>query len=388
MTIQNFPSVAVWQPFFLGGGAEAVALWILEALQEDFAVTLYTIAPVDLNQLNSMYGTHLSGEKIQVRPSFSPSLSQIANLGMSVNEIVKMAMVYLSIRDFKKESARYDAVFSAFNAIDMGRPGLQYLHWINVVEKTIEKAPFWQQQLMRWTNFSHDRLKSNLSISNSQYTADQVKKTYGIDSKVVFPPVATEIDALAWQDKDNAFVCSGRLVQAKSPHRVISILKAVRDKGFDIKLYITGGGGNTHEYRYQRTLRKIIQANSDWVYLYEDLPYKEYLAILARCRYGLHWKSEPFGISVAEMLKAGTIPFIKSHGGQVEIIGEENVDLLFSTDQEAAQKIVQVLSNENLQSKLRNTLSERQLLFTTQQFTKQIKEISIEFIKKSAKAAR
>jgi len=380
MNSHNQKSVAVWQPFFLGGGAEAVALWILEALQDDYQVTLHTISPVDFSWLNAMYNTHLSPEKIKTRTYLPTYLKDAAYFIMSNHDMLRTSLVYLTIKGFKAESNQYDAVFSAFNGLDMGCRGIQYLHWVHVVEQFYKKADPWYKALMRWVDFSHDRLRQNLSIANSGYTARRVKEVYGIDAKVVLPPVVTQIDALPWEQKENAFLCSGRLVKAKEPHRVIRILKSVRDQGFDIKLHITGGGGGAYERSYQNKLRKLIQQNSDWVILHQDLPYADYLKIAARCRYGLHFKPEPFGISVAEMLKADIIPFVKGKGGQIEIVGVENSELLFTEEEEATQKIIKVLSDDLLRQRLSDTLSERKALFTTERFIEEIKMVTQEFL--------
>ena len=185
----------------------------------------------------------------------------------------------------------------------MGDIGIQYLHWEHVVEKFPHKAKSWEKGLMKWADFSHDRLRQNRSIANSKHTADRIKSTYGIESTVIFPPVTTSIDALPWSEKEDAFLCSGRIVEPKQTHRIINILKVVREKGFDVKLYITGGGGGVYNQKYLRRVRNLAKENKDWVYLYEDLPYEDYLDFLARCRYGIHYKYEPFGISVAEIPK-------------------------------------------------------------------------------------
>jgi glycosyltransferase involved in cell wall biosynthesis len=378
--IQNKKSIAVWQPYFRGGGAEAVALWILEALQDEYSLTLYTLTNVDFSWLNKMYGTHLSSEQINVKTCLPELLTDIAYSAMSMNEIFKMAIVYLTIHKFKQDSLNYDVAFSAFNALDMGSSGIQYLHWVNVVEKLPEKAPFWYQLLMKWVDFSYNRLTQNLSIANSRFTADKVKEVYNIDAEVIFPPVVSEIDALPWHEKEDAFLCSGRLVKAKSPHRAIEILQAVREQGFDVKLHITGGGGGVYEKSYQDDLRKLVEQNSDWVFLHQNLPYADYLKIVSRCRYGLHVKPEPFGISVAEMLKAGMIPFVRSTGGQVEIVGAENSDLLFRKNKDAVSKIIRVLSDDTLRSNLSEILSQRKFLFSTEHFTKEIRGVVRDFI--------
>ncbi|MDA0267342.1 MAG: glycosyltransferase family 4 protein [Cyanobacteria bacterium] len=372
MTAQSRQKILVWQPYFMGGGAEAVALWILEALGQDYDVTLQTLSQVSFPWLDAMYYTNLAQKGIKLDIQLKQWMRLPAYFLISQNKILRMALIYWTILALKKKAAEYDVVFSAFNGLDMGKIGIQYLHWVHVVENDYANATPWEKALMKWIDFSHDRLRQNFSIANSQYTADRVQSTYGIPSKVIFPPVTTAIDALPWQEKENAFLCSGRIVQPKQTHRAINILRVVREKGFDVKLYITGGGGGVYAQKYLRKLRKIVRKNQDWVYLYEDLPYKDYLDVLARCRYGIHYKPEPFGISIAEMLKADMIPFVRSKGGQVEIVGSDNKGLLFENEADAVEKIIRVLSDQDAQINMLKTLEQRKMLFSTQHFVEEI----------------
>ena len=47
MTSPALGKIAVYYPAFLGGGAETVALWMLEALKEKYELTLFTVSDVD-----------------------------------------------------------------------------------------------------------------------------------------------------------------------------------------------------------------------------------------------------------------------------------------------------------------------------------------------------
>ncbi|MBF2035592.1 MAG: glycosyltransferase family 4 protein [Leptolyngbyaceae cyanobacterium T60_A2020_046] len=370
------PSIAVWQPYFLGGGAEAVALWILEALVEKYDVTLFTLAAIDLDKMNRMYDTHLKPEQLKIRAVLPQQLTDLADRLIANSPVIRLALIYTSIQALKSESASYDLVFSAYNAVDLGCPGVQYLHWVNVVEQDPHKAGWWLRLLMKLTDFSRDRLTQNVSLANSRYTADRVYQTYGIHSEVVYPPVVSDIQEVPWEEKEDAFLCSGRVVVAKQTHRVINIVKKVRDRGFDVKLHITGGGGGAYRWGYQRKVEKLAAEYSDWVYLHQNLPYRDYLEIVAQCRYGIHYKSEPFGISVAEMVKAGMIPFVRSRGGQVEIIGEQNTDVLFNKEPDAVEKIIAVLESRERQTELLSSLENQKPLFSTERFMAEIDSIT------------
>ncbi|MEM9947236.1 MAG: glycosyltransferase [Cyanobacteria bacterium P01_D01_bin.36] len=370
-------SVAVWQPYFRGGGAEAVSLWILQALSRKYDLTLYTLSEVDFFQLDATYNTQLAKERIKVVATLPKKMDGLAYLLIAISKPFRSAFIYWTIRHFKRDASQYDAVFSTFNAIDMGCPGIQYLHWVKVVENNTSSAKPWLKKLMNWVDFSYERLEKNYSIANSSYTAEAVKKCYGIESTVIFPPVTTNINVLPWTEKRNAFLCSGRIVAAKQTHRVINILKKVRDRGFDVQLHITGGGAGNGIYpeKYLKKVKSLAEENSEWIYLHQDLPYQEYLKILSDCRYGIHYKPEPFGISVAEMLKAGIIPFVRPKGGQMEIVGAENPEILFDDEADAVEKIIHVLSEKDLQIKLLNFLEHRKSLFSTETFMKEIQAV-------------
>lgn len=363
----NVPKVAVFYPYFAGGGAECVGLWILEALKEKYDLTLVTLFPVDLQKLNIMYGTQLEPKNVQVRSLFGKVWQKPMDFLRANSWKVRMWLIHLLLRYLKSRCQEYDLVISGYNAADLGSPGVQYIHWI----KVLESKPFYN----RISQFSIDRMKENIAIANSQFVANKYQESYNTKAQVVYPPVVMEVQEIPWEQKEDAFICSGRLTKPKSPHKAIEILRRVREKGFDIKLYLTGGGSGTYAFGYQRFLQKIIDENSDWVVLYKDLPYKEYIKVVSKCKYGIHCKPEPFGISIAEMVKANAVPFVKDRGGQVEIVGEENEDLLFRNPDRAVEKIVALLSNPEQLQRVRASLQKRQTLFSSDRFTKEIQEV-------------
>lgn len=373
------PSIAVFYPRFEGGGAESVGLWILEALKPKYRVTLLTLFPLDLQRLNLAYGTLLSSENITVKSILPGVLKSGFKFLMANNKSAKKLFNHLFIRQFKKQAQDYDLVLSAYNAADLGKKGIQYIHWIDVFDKDGE---FYK----KISDFSDERMKSNVSIANSYVVADAILTEYGIESTVIYPPVVLDVQNISWEQKENAFICSGRLTNAKQPHKAIQILKKIREKGYDVKLYLTGGGGGLYGWKYLRFLKKMVAENSDWVTLYQNLPYKDYVNVLAKCRYGIHYKKEPFGISIAEMVKAGAIPFVRSVGGQVEIVGPDNQDLFFDGVEEAVEKILLVLENSDKQQQLRSALEQRQKIFSTDHFMKEIGEFVENYLKLTGSA--
>jgi glycosyltransferase involved in cell wall biosynthesis len=360
-------SIAIYYPVFLGGGAEAVCLWILEALQHRHHLTLFTIVEPDLAKLNRMYGTQLNPDQIRIQILLPSGWSSLTNSLIANSQTARMLLFHALIRLLKAQKDHHDLLVSAYNAVDLGKPGIQYVHWIKVLEGNAlyEKI----------SDFSLERLKQNLFLTNSATVADYIRSTYEQESTIVYPPVVLDSPQTDWEQKENAFICSGRLTAAKEPHKVIKILRQVRARGFDVKLHLTGGGGGAYAWKYQRFLKQMVSDNADWVTLHENLSYADYVGVLSNCRYGIHYKQEPFGISIAEMVKAGALPFVRSRGGQVEIVGAHNAELLFANEAEAVERIVEVLADPAKQTALQTSLAAQRDLFSTGRFMAEFNQV-------------
>ncbi len=372
MQISSRKKIAVLYPAFLGGGAEAVGLWILEALKDKYEVTLFTVAGIAFERLNAMYGTHLCDRTIQVKALFPRSRAGFVNACIANNWHIRMLLFHTLIRQLKAQQSQYDTCVSAYNAVDYGfkdcpSQGINYIHWVNVLDSS------------RFYNLISEtdpaRIKQYCNLANSKMVAERIQTVYGTTPELVYPPVVIDVQDVPWEEKEHAFICSGRLTLAKEPHKVIEILRRVRDRGFNIKLHMTAGGGGVYAWQYRNRIRKLAQEHGDWITLYENLSYADYVSVLSKCRYGIHYKTEPFGISIAEMIKAGAIPFVRSFGGQVEIVGEQNQDLFFFDPDEAVEKIVRVLGDEALQGHLRDAMDTQKTLFSTERFMAEFEQV-------------
>ncbi|MBT3249353.1 MAG: glycosyltransferase family 4 protein [Candidatus Pacebacteria bacterium] len=99
------------------------------------------------------------------------------------------------------------------------------------------------------------------------------------------------------------------------------------------------------------------------VEFYHDLDRKELLDWYAKA--SIYWhaagfnvdqekhpeKVEHFGISTAEAMSAGCVPVVHGKGGQLEVLGEKLINLLWNDEDECLEKTKQVMSSEKLRSK-------------------------------------
>jgi Glycosyltransferase len=223
-------------------------------------------------------------------------------------------------------------------------------------------------------------MKSNLTLANSDWTGNKVKEFYGIDAVTVYPPIPGKFPNVPWNDRENGFVCIGRFCLGKRFEAIIKILAKVKSRIPDVHLHVIGTQSIfTGEREYYPHLLRVVQENSSWVHLHENLSRGELIQLISEHRYGIHANvDEHFGIVVGEMLRAGCIVFIHNSGGQVEIVGGDE-RLKYETDEEAVAKILRVMSDPDEQASLRNYLDSRKQLFTTDRFMSQIREIVRQF---------
>ena len=123
---------------------------------------------------------------------------------------------------------------------------------------------------------------------------------------------------------------------------------------------------------YDRDYRKLIlelqNKNASWLFVEENLSRVELGQMLANHRYGIHGRAnETFGISVAEMVKAGCIPFVPASGGQAEIVGANSL-LTFQNSHEAVERIINVISDPEKVDRLQRLLKTRASSFSIERF--------------------
>lgn len=372
MQTSSRTKIAVLYPAFLGGGAEAVGLWILEALKDQYEVTLFTVAGVDFDRLNAMYGTHLSDETIKTESLFSGKRAAFVNSCIANNWHIRMVLFHTLIRRLKAQRHDFATCVSAYNAVDFGDKGINYIHWINV----LDSSKFYNLL----SDTKPERVKNYCNLANSKMVAERIEGAYKTTPEVLYPPVVIDVQDVPWDEKEYAFICSGRLTLPKEPHKVIEILSRVRDRGHRIKLHMTAGGGGVYAWKYRNRIREMVAERSDWITLHENLSYADYTDVLSKCQFGIHYKTEPFGISIAEMIKAGAVPFVRSFGGQVEIVGEDNKELFFYDPDEAVEKICFVLENEPLQAQMREAMVAQKTLFSTERFMTEFQQVVAEHL--------
>jgi glycosyltransferase involved in cell wall biosynthesis len=370
------PKVIIGHPRMARGGSEARVMWLIEALKQDYEVTVVTTGGWDLAALNGYYGTRVGEDEVKVR---------IAPVPWLVRSLSAAALRGACFQRFARQIAgEYDLRISAYNPTDWGLPAVHFIadfSWRREIRERLDPPSpgfIYLDTLVRRTYLGiaaayarpsgRDVLRDDLVIANSRWSATLIKQFCGMDcAAVVYPSVWTEFPDVPWKEKEQAFVMIGRIAPEKQVERAIAILEAVRQRGYAIRLHLCGQIENG---LYGRRIARLCREHADWIVQEGRVSGTRKAQILANCRFGIQTRgAEAFGISVAEMVKAGAIVFAPNDGGQAEIL--RHPDLLFSNIDEAVEKILAALENPPLQSVLRPHLTGQAQLFNAQTFMRE-----------------
>jgi glycosyltransferase involved in cell wall biosynthesis len=356
-------------------------LWTIEALKRDYDVTLISGGDADLARLNAYYGTTLAPRDFSILR---------APLPWGLRNTAKFAGLKSSFfqRYVRRKAAEFDLLINCYGPLDCGRPGIQMIADFSFVEEWrfslhpglrtwkrwwYGRSPIRQAYLALCAGVyrpSPDGWKRNLTLANSAWTAGLLRSKLGVESQILYPPVECDFPQVPFEDRDNGFVCLGRVVPEKKVDAIIEILSRVRQRGQGVHLHVLGG---LDDSPYGVRVKRLAGQNRDWVTLEGWAVGERKKHLLASHRYGIHaLENESFGIAVGEMVNAGCMVFVPSGGGQVEIV--DHPALIYKDEGDAVEKIVAVLTSRSQQEALRHHRRQNADKFSPERFQAQIRQ--------------
>jgi glycosyltransferase involved in cell wall biosynthesis len=365
----------------------AEAVWCVEALKADCEVTLITFGSVDLDQLNCYFGTQLRRGEFTLHTVPMP---------LGLHRCARFTALQSAFfqRYVRRLAPEFDVMISAYNPCDFGVPGIQLIgDFTFSQELCLTMHPALRDYRRWWYGDSPLRTaylglcrsiwrpdpagwKRNVTVANSDWTGDLLRREFGTEARTIYPPVAEDIPLVPWGEREDGFLCVGKIVPEMRPDAAIRILSGVRERGHNVHLHILGGLDSS---AYAKRLKKLVETNLEWVFL-EGMTYGERKKhLLGGHRYGIHaCENEAFGIALAEMAKAGCITFAPNGGGQREIL--DHPLLAFSDEEDAVEKIAAVLASDPLKVILRQHLAARARKFSAEKFASGIRAVVFEFL--------
>jgi len=384
------PRLAVIHPQLAYGGSETGALWSVEALKHDFDLTLITGGKVDLERLNAFYATNLRPGEFTIHEVRMP-------LGLHCSTKFAALRGALFTRECRRLAPHFNVITTHYNPCDLGVPIIQFTADFSFAPRLqrvlfpsiVSDRRWWYGDTLlrraylglcnRLAPRRAENWRNNITVANSRWTAAVLEKEFGIVAqRVQFPPVPGRFPVVPWEQREDGFVCIGRVVPEKRMDAVIKMLEQVRRRGPNVHLHILGALGDSS---FGRKIRQLAVLHHEWVFLEGRTIGERKREMIARHRYGINaCNHEAFGIAAAEMVKGGCITLVTDGGGQTEIV--DHPALRFTDENDAVTKIETVLGSAALQQDLRRHLAVRACELSSEKFMETVRQLVLEFVRK------
>lgn len=152
-------------------------------------------------------------------------------------------------------------------------------------------------------------------VAASRYVASKIKKTYGREAEVVYPPVDTDAFTLR-EEKEDFYLAASRMVPYKRMDLIVEAFAEMPDK----KLVVIGDGPE---------MKKVRAKASRNVELLGRQPTGVLRDYLQRARALVFCAEEDFGIVALEAQACGTPVIAYGKGGSLETVVEGKTGLFF-----------------------------------------------------------
>ncbi|MGC8766256.1 MAG: glycosyltransferase family 4 protein [Brevinematia bacterium] len=179
----------------------------------------------------------------------------------------------------------------------------------------------------------------NYFISNSRYTASRIKKIYGREAEVIYPPV--EVDKFELHtNKENFYLTASRMV----PYKMIPLIVETFSRIPDRKLIVIGDGPDLEKVKEIAKGKKNIE-----ILGYQ--PFDTLKHYMQRAKGFIFAAEEDFGIIPVEAQACGTPIIGFGKGGLLETVIENKTGIFFYEQKEEALKEA-ILKFEQIEDKI------------------------------------
>jgi len=226
----------------------------------------------------------------------------------------------------------------------------------------------------------------NNIVCNSSFTKEVIDKEFGINSRVIFPPI--DVDSFSPAKKENSIIYVGRfsqLLQAKRQDILIKVFKKMIDSGLkNWKLILTGavdiGGDDYYQELLKMAKNYPIQVIKNPDFQTVKKLYAQSKIFWSASGYGIDEQKEPqkvehFGMTIVEAMVSGCIPLVVEKGGAKEIIIDQENGFFWETEDQLIEVTKKILDDEKLLEKIQGKVIESGRRFSVENFTNKFNEI-------------
>jgi glycosyltransferase involved in cell wall biosynthesis len=324
-----------WLTSSVGGGEN-----VLEAIHRLLPSPIYTLL-CDKNKLKNSYFEHLD-----IKTSFIQNLPLAKTQYRNYLPFFPTAIEQFDVRDF-------DLILSSSHCVAKGvithknQLHISYCHtpmryaW-DMMDAYLKDASLDSglrgkiskkilEHLRAWDVSSSQRV--DYFIANSHFVAERIKKYYGRNAQVIYPPVNTHLYPLE-EKKEDYYITVSRLVPYKKVDLIVAAFSHMPNK----KLLVIGDG--PERKKIERTATK----NIEFLGFQPSVKMREYVQ---KAKGFVFAAIEDFGIAPVEAMAAGTPVIAYGEGGSLETVLPEITGHFFF-DQSASSLIDAVKQFEEM----------------------------------------
>lgn len=351
------------------GGGGAVLMNIAQTLQNDHEISLITAKSKDIEDLNEYYSTSVS--KINIREySILEILDRVGHFRKLGNSTLSRLVDTLW--------SNIDLVINTTSDVKVNAKSITYVHGPYQIQerkkREREHSGISKYYLTICKYVESEEKRRPTYVANSKWTSRNISNTLGEQPRVVYPPVYTEdIEPVKWNERENKIITIGRISPEKNILRNIRIVRKVVNRGHDLHYHIVGprqGDKSNYVRKVEEKAEKM-----DFIHLEGKVKREKLSSMISSFKWGLHGHdSEHFGITVAELVAGGAIPFVVNDGGQVEIVNNCK-EILYGSENEAVEKMTEVMRNKKVIKEIRSKLPDIDSNFGVRRFRREVKSM-------------
>jgi glycosyltransferase involved in cell wall biosynthesis len=227
-------------------------------------------------------------------------------------------------------------------------------------------------------------------LANSQFTRSWIRRLWGVDSDMLFPPIRTR--DLKPGAKTSRILTVGRFIAPGSGHskKQLELVQAfgemVRGGGLEgWELHVVGGCEPAHRpylaqvERAAKGLPVVIHANASRALVEELLATSSifwHATGLGEDEETAPWVFEHFGMTTVEAMAAGCVPVVIAKAGQHEIVRHGTDGYLWTTPAELEALTCRLANDKALRARLAASAEERAGTFSEEAFATRWREIA------------
>lgn len=216
--------------------------------------------------------------------------------------------------------------------------------------------------------FLKDEARRAKFIANSRYSAKAIKELYGVEAKVIYPPVDVEDFYKAFHDGGNYFLTIARIERGKSIEKAVILSHRTKIPGVIV-------GYLSDERYYKELLELRSKLGADVKFVVNASREQVIEAMKGACCYFHPTVGEHFGIPVVEAMAAGLVPVVPLESGAAEVVPE----FAYSTIEEAEEKLVKAYREHSAR---RFEMRERASTFNKSRFKEELWNYILDIIGK------